>query len=84
MLNITLPTSMLHHLTDLALVEPGRNPLDEERNGIKGEEHLEILQKTLKKVSEEKETLQAEVSSLKDVLAIEKERVREMWRVNCM
>ena len=35
-------------------------------------------------VSEQKGPLQAEVSSLQDALARERERVREMWKINCM
>ena len=62
---------------DLAPEEPERNPPGEEHGeatgGKSGEDDLETLRKTLQEVSNEKETLKAEVSSLKEALASEKE-----------
>ena len=66
---------------DLVLKEPKRNPPDKQQDdaaGNKGEEDFEILWMTLKV------TLQAEVSTLKEALASENERVREMLGMNCM
>ena len=56
----------------------------EEPGDGSAEEDLGTLRKTLKEVSEQKGALQAEVSSLQEALVRERERVSEMWRVNCM
>lgn len=65
----------------------GDNPdedRDKESEGENIEDDVETLRKSLEEVSEQKGALQAEVSSLQEELAGEKERVKELWKVNCM
>ena len=73
---------------DLVPGEPGGDSppgdtRDEEHNGG-SDDDIEQLREALKEVSEQKGALQAEVSSLQEALARERERVREMWKINCM
>ena len=60
---------------DIAPEEPEKDQPGEEHGeatgGKSGEEDLQTLRKTLQEVSNEKETLQAEVNSLKEALASE-------------
>ena len=66
---------------DLVFKEPKRNPPDKQQDdaaGNKGEEDFEILWITLKV------TLQTEVSTLKEAVVSENERVRGMLEMNCM
>lgn len=58
----------------LVPVEAERDPSNEENDEATW--RWNILRKTLKEVSEKKETLQAEVNSLKEALTSEKEKER--------
>ena len=72
---------------DLDPEDPEDHPDDdchEESGSGHTEDDLETLRKTLKEVSEQKGALQAEVSSLQEALAGERERVKELWKANCM
>ena len=62
---------------------PDRDHTEESESG-NAEVDLETVRKTLKEVSEQKGTLEAEVSSLQVALAGERERVKELWKANCM
>jgi len=53
------------------------------KNLVEGSDNdIGQLQEALKEVSEPKGALQAELSSLQEALA--RERVRVMWKINCM
>ena len=64
--------------------DPSHREQSEEETEGGGEEELESLRRILKETSEQRDALQAEVSTLHDALAGEKRRARDMWKMNCM
>ena len=57
---------------------------DGEPAGSDTEAEPEALQRALREVTEQRDTLQTEVSSLQEALERERGRARDMWQMNCL
>ena len=64
--------------------DPSPPSKDGEETSGGAEAEPEAVQRALKEITDQRDTLQAEVSGLQDALEKERGRARDMWQMNCL